>query len=92
MAKRKIGFYYLFLRNYIDGVEIDLFIKENLLLPVSRTALLTSETLRLLQWRVAQTVFCDCSRLSKPRISLCLNIIMCLDVYHYSSFGFRISS
>lgn len=31
MAKRKIGFYYLFLRNKIDGVEIDLSIKENLL-------------------------------------------------------------
>lgn len=31
MAKRKIGFYYLFLRNKIDSVEIDLSIKENLL-------------------------------------------------------------
>ncbi len=31
MAKRKIGFYYLFLRNKVDGEEIDLSIKENLL-------------------------------------------------------------
>ncbi len=31
MAKRKIGFYYLFLKNKIDGEEIELAIKEHLL-------------------------------------------------------------
>lgn len=35
MAKRKIGFYYLFLKDKIDGEEVELSIKENLLNLVS---------------------------------------------------------